>query len=104
HNPRPDLYPWEVKPHAKEDSVLVAYDEEKKRPALVERHMERDQGRVLLSTTLMDYMREPIWNNYGQNSFYLVLTALATNYLAGNPDDVNLNFISGQGDPSVTIP
>src|SRR5262249_60458393 len=36
--------------------------------------------------------------------FYLVLPALATESLAGNPDDVTLNFLPGQGDPVVTIP
>jgi len=103
-NPRRTFFYWEVKPHPKEASALVSYNEESKHAALLERHLDKDSGRILLLTTRMDYLGDLPWNNFLQNSFYLVITSEMTNYLAGNPDDVNLNFTSGQGDPAVIIP
>jgi hypothetical protein len=61
-------------------------------------------GRVLLFTTVLDD-REPAWHNYLENSFYFTLTSyLTTRYLAGETQDVRMNFLSGQAEPVVALP
>lgn len=101
---------WDIKPFAKDSSVLVNYRVDKEnRPALLERRVGKDKdrpGKVLLFTTTLDD-RKPRWNNYletTRNSMYVVLIGLCTNYLAGATDEPNLNFICGQTDPVVALP
>lgn len=101
-HPQEAYYYWDVQPHPQGGVALVNYKDEKDRPAVLERQVE--QGRVLLFTTLFDYDRQPVWNNYNSKSFLAVLTIFATNYLAGNPDEQSLNFQSGQADPVVLLP
>jgi hypothetical protein len=82
----------------KKSQVLVNYKEPAKKnetPALVERRVGKE-GKVVLFTTLLDYTTPTIWNNFAQNYAYLVFVTEATKYLAGNPDNVNLNVLSGE--------
>jgi hypothetical protein len=107
--PRGATLYWDVKPAADDrTAVIVRYGGDKK-PALLERQAEnagRRAGRVLLFTTPLDARQEPRWNNYAEalTSFYVVLAHLATGYLAGDAEAVQLNFVSGQTVPTVTLP
>ncbi|MGE3804707.1 MAG: BatA domain-containing protein [Gemmataceae bacterium] len=91
---------WKVGPTAGKSSVLVAYADDARSPALLERTLGR--GRVLQFTTTFDD-RTPAWNNYLQTvtSFYPVLAHVTTGYLTGSADLNELNHLSGQ---AVTIP
>ncbi len=107
-HPRQAYSYWEVQAQKEAAAVLVDYADNQKRPALLQRQFERGkgrQGRVLLFTTTLDG-REPRWNNYPEalTSFYVVLAALATNYLAGDLEEVNLNYLCGQAEPVVALP
>ena len=96
---------WEVQPDR--GLVLVHYDDDRDRPALLERRSEQaDRGKVLMFTTTLD-PRTPPWNNYLEaiTSFYPVIVGLSTDYLAGESDLAQLNFVCGQGDPpTVRLP
>jgi hypothetical protein len=105
---------WEVKERGENEAdVIVSYDD--RRPALLETRFdpqERVRGRVLLFTTPMGYSQvwgqdldgreQPRWNNYLQNtSFYLVLSRITFDYLAGETQGGNFNYVCGQ---SIRIP
>lgn len=96
---------WEVKPYP-DATVVVAYADDKHRPALLERTFPRtvNPGRVVLFTTPLDG-REPRWNDYLETltSFYFVLAHLTVGYLAGDATDGNFNYQSGQTVP-VALP
>jgi hypothetical protein len=99
---------WRVKPKdSKEVTVLARYTPGEQ-PALLE-WLPGDEGgrpgRVILFTTPLD-AREPPWNDYRKTdtSFYLALAFLATTHLAGDTEPVQLNFLSGQTVPAITIP
>jgi len=100
--PRGAFQYWEVEPF-REAQVLVRYADEKNRPALLELPPDpkiNRQGKVLLFTTPLD-VRTPRWNNYLESltSFYIVLTGLSTNYLAGDMERLTLNFTTDQPRP-----
>lgn len=95
---------WEIQPNDK-GTALVDYAD-KKHPALLDRRLDEGKGgRVLLFTTTMD-ARTPEWNNYLESltSIYVVLTGLATRYLAGELEEANLNFQCGRDVPTVKLP
>jgi hypothetical protein len=105
--PRKALKYWEVTPEKKFGAVLVNYTGDKRHPALLERLFDSGKGRkgkVLLFTTT--FHGRPDWNDYmvTTNSFYVVITRLATTYLAGDLEAVQLNFLSGQADPVAKLP
>ncbi len=108
--PRKAVKYWEVQPEKKYGAVLVSYTGDKRHPALLERLSDAGKGRkgkVLLFTTTFDPRgKEPAWNDYldSTNSFYVVITRLATTYLAGDLEALQLNFLSGQADPLVKLP
>jgi Aerotolerance regulator N-terminal len=95
---------WEVKPAEGVSSVIVSYNDDRKRPALLERLFEpkaRVRGRVLLFTTALDYTHlkdiKTRWNDYlVSQSFYLALLGETLGYLVGNADPLNFNYVSGQ--------
>ncbi|MBM4073093.1 MAG: VWA domain-containing protein [Planctomycetes bacterium] len=99
---------WEAAPFPDRGAALVKYGDDKARPALLERLAPADKkrvGKVLLFTTTLS-PRSPPWNAYldSTSSFYVVLAGLATQYLVGDTDEANLNFLSGQGAPTVALP
>ncbi len=102
--PRGAVRYWEVKPYDPR-AVLVRYQDDKKRPAVLERVTEAGQGKVLLFTTPLDE-REPPWNNYEAKvtSFYLALMLQSGRYLCGTEEDRTVNFTLGQDEPVVVLP
>ncbi|MSQ94756.1 MAG: VWA domain-containing protein [Gemmataceae bacterium] len=94
---------WQVLPPEKDKHVrvIVHYDDDKSRPAVVER-VATKAGKVLLLTTPMD-ARSPEWNNYGAKltSFYLALTMLCAKHVGGDAENPNLNFHFGPEPPVV---
>jgi hypothetical protein len=102
--PRGATFYWNVEPGSDGVTVVVRYADDKKRPALLERRL--GGGRVLLFTTRLDAGQQPPWNNYMETvtSFCVVLPGLATAYLAGDAEAVQLNFTTGQGVPEVRLP
>jgi hypothetical protein len=98
---------WEVKPVPEDASVIVAYDDPDGRPALLERHFDHKKirGHVLLFTTALDNShldrrdkRHP-WNDYITSWFYMALANNTVGYLAGNAEEANYQFLSGQQIP-----
>lgn len=99
---------WETTPFPDRGAVLVKYGDDKSRPALLERVAPAEKkrvGKVLLFTTTLS-PRTPPWNDYldSTSSFYVVIAGLATQYLVGDSNEASLNFLSGQGAPSVALP
>lgn len=101
---------WEVTPYSKSAQVIVKYADDKERPALVERTFDRPtiRGRVVLLTIPLDDRRageEPRWHNYLQGlvPFYLALAKKTVGYLAGDAEEANFNYSSGQPIP-VALP
>ena len=78
---------WEAEPRNQDKTmVLVNYNDDKGRPALLERLSDPRRirsGRVLMFTTTFD-PRRPAWNNYLDpvTSFYPVVVGLSAGYLA----------------------
>ena len=106
-HPREATKYWEVEPKEKE-MVLVQYDDDRDRPALLERRSGQPDrpGRVLMFTTTLD-PRTPPWNNYleATTAFYPVLVGLCTAYLVNDTQAAQLNFVCGQGArPMVHMP
>jgi uncharacterized membrane protein len=100
---------WQITPRDAKD-VIVRYADKDKRPALLERSLDKKyRGRVLLFTTPLDDDRcaprdlSRQWNNYVQMSFYLVLVQQTVGYLAGDAEEGNFNFTCGQSVP-VALP
>ncbi len=95
-----DIY-WEVEPDAEHGAVLVRYADAERRPAILETASKTGRGRVLLFTTKLDGDKK--WNNYLESvtSFYLALARRTCGYLAGDAEETQLNFHSGQ---LVTVP
>jgi hypothetical protein len=98
---------WEVERHPGTDVYAVAlYDDAKSRPALLERSFggtSKTRGRVLLLTTPMDrsHLSGPQpWNEYLKTWFYQALAKKTIGYLAGDAEEANFNYLSGQ---TVTI-
>jgi hypothetical protein len=98
---------WEVQPAGAQE-VRVRYLDSKKRPALLERDFDRKKvrGRVLLFTVPLDdrtAFGETAWHDYGKGfvPFYVALAKKTVGYLAGDTEDVNFNFRTGQ---VVTLP
>ena len=111
---KPGLQPaafryWEVQPE-QSATVVVAYADKEKHPALLETNLDRRsiRGRVLLFTTVLDDLhivpdsaKGERWNDYLQTSFYLVLAQKTVGYLAGDAEERGFNYLSGQ---SVLVP
>ena len=111
---KPGLQPaafryWEVQPE-QTATVVVAYADKGKHPALLEANLDRRsiRGRVLLFTTALDDLhieqggaKGERWNDYLQTSFYLVLVQKTVGYLAGDAEGRVFNYLSGQ---SVLVP
>jgi hypothetical protein len=106
-SPRRAAIIWDVKPVPKGGVPIVHYAEPKKHAALWERQFDKEKsrmGRVLLFTTTFDEKREPAWNDYlTAPTFYVVIAALATQYLTGDTEEPKLNFLSGRP-PLVRLP
>jgi len=107
--PRGATLYWDVRPSGERAQVVVAYADDKHRPAVLERQAEAPNGRpgrVLLFTTPLDGRQDPRWNNYLESltTIYVALTHLSTSYLAGDAEVARLNFLSGQTVPSVALP
>lgn len=92
---------WDVNPG--QALLLALYDDEKKRPAVLERKFDRQQvrGRVLLLTTTFDGRKldansEFQWHDYLTTAFYVSLAKKVVGYLTGDVDDANLNHLCGQ--------
>ncbi|MBL8794046.1 MAG: BatA domain-containing protein [Planctomycetia bacterium] len=97
---------WDVQPG--EALTLAVYDDEKKRPAVLERKFDRQQvrGKVLLLTTTFDGRRldaksEFQWNDYLSSAFYVSLAKKVVGYLTGDLEDANLNHLCG---PPLRLP
>ncbi len=106
--PRGALHYWEVKPAPKQAEVLVAYDDEAGRPAVIERLFDpklKMRGKVILFTTPLDE-RKPAWNNYDATitSFQYALALQSGRYLCGDRESQPLNFTLGQDTPTVPAP
>ncbi len=105
-NPRGAFTFWDVQPRAPDTLVLVRYLDDQHHAALLERTLvdkTGKAGKVLLFTTPLD-ARKPRWNNYLENSMFVGLTWLGTNYLAVAAETPGLNFICGQETPAITLP
>jgi hypothetical protein len=84
--------------------TIVRYADAKNTPALAETIFDRKsiKGRVLLYSTAVDDRglgRDGTtlrWNDYLQSSFYPVLVNLLIGYLAGDSEQRNFNYQSGQ--------
>jgi hypothetical protein len=106
---------WKFEPHKDKDvAVLVRYWCEKvkanEQPAMLEHTFGKGRGRVVLLTTPAHdpASAETPWNNFMEkgnvNSWRMVLPGELSVYLAGDPERLILNFITGRGAPLVTIP
>lgn len=98
---------WAVSGLAGKSSVLVPYQDDKKRPALVQRIVDFKRGRpgrVLLLTTPPAWPGN--WNNYDptQHSFFLALAGRAVGELTGDADRQALNFLCNRLGPRVPVP
>ena len=95
------LHYWAVTPWAKEN-VILPYLVKDKHPAILERTSDRaaGSGRVVMFTTSFDYRpNEEKWNDYASTTDPGFLVALANEtmkYLAGDQEDANFNYTSGQ--------
>jgi hypothetical protein len=100
---------WEVKDYPRE-SVVVFYadadeDATKRRPAILEKTVGKQGGKVILFTTAMDarfddsvgrFKRKTgSWNDYPSTSFFLVLSNLTVRCLTGEQEDATYNFPTG---------
>lgn len=96
---------WEIEKNAG-SAVLVHYATGKRHPALLERDFGKGRGRVLLLTTRLDISVKENWNNYlgPDSSWFVVFPGELSIYLAGDLETVKLNFLSGRGVPTVTLP
>lgn len=97
---------WQVKPSPEDAYVIVAYADDEGRPALLERQFDHKKirGHVLLFTTPMDrthLYRQAPWNDYVTTWFYMALANKTIAYLAGDAEQANYQFQSGQ---QVTVP
>jgi hypothetical protein len=101
---------WVVNPVEKEGGVIASYDDQTKRPALVERHV--GAGTVVLFTTPLSALRDRAmdkaglrpWHNYwfeDSNFFALELADLTCRYLGGDSTTLDLNYQCGH---PVTVP
>jgi hypothetical protein len=98
---------WEVQP-GRSENVIVRYADAKKRPALLESRFDsrKVRGRVMLFTVPLDDRHidgEGRWSDYLQGfvPFYVALAKKTLGYLAGDGEDLSLNFRAGQ---LVTVP
>jgi hypothetical protein len=104
--PRAAHFYWELAPRPAQSQVLVSYADDKNRPAILERILDRKKGRpgrVLMLTTPPGW---PVWNDYRKagHSFYVVLAGRTAAYLTGDLDRPALNFLSSPGGVSVPVP
>ncbi len=90
---------WEAIPIDKEITSIIAYQDEKSHPALLER--DAGHGRVLMFTIPLDIRRfkdSSEWNNIwtDESGFGVVLVDLACRYLAKGSDIGEVNFVCGK--------
>lgn len=104
--PRRANYYWQMQPEKENSATLVSYANADKTPALLERTFPSKQGKVLLFSTRLERNIDPAWSNYlnDDSSFIVVLPGLTTDYLSGDSDAVQFNFISGKEVPYVALP
>lgn len=100
---------WEVKDYSREAAIVFYADADedatKRRPAILEKTIGKQGGKVVLFTTPMDarfdensgrFRRKTgSWNDYPATSFFLVLSNLTMRYLTGDQEDENFNFPTG---------
>lgn len=109
-NPRLTWKYWNVRPQA-DAGVIVHYDDAddptQAHPALLERFVGSNGGRVVLLTTRLDFPPQmDRWNNYWDtesSSWYVVFPNLVVRYLAGDSTTAIFNFATGQP-VSLTLP
>lgn len=102
-NPRRAWQFWAVD-KAEGGGVVVWYadadDPKQRHPAVLERTVGGQRGRVLLLTTPLDAPAAgaKAWNNYWETetSWTVVFPNLLLRYLCGDPTDANFNFLTGQ--------
>jgi hypothetical protein len=103
-NPRRAWQYWAFE-KTPEGSPVVFYDDhddpKQRRPAVLERTVGTQRGRVMLLTTPMEPPPEgngAKWNNYWDfdTSWQVVFPNLLLRYLCGDPTDANFNFATGQ--------
>jgi hypothetical protein len=101
---------WEVKPHKDDTYVIVSYEDKDHLPALLERNFDpktKIKGHVLLYTTPLDRRHLDVaqpWNDYLQGiSFYLVMVNKTVGYLAGDAEEANFLYVSGQQVPVAVL-
>lgn len=95
---------WDIEAIKKKDArVIVRYDDEKTRPAVLERLAENSTGKVLLLTTPMEGQKPQDWNNYRESLswFYVAVTQLCARHLCKEPANPTLNYRFGAGPPMV---
>jgi hypothetical protein len=99
---RPAAYRyWEVKPIPEDADIIVSYADDQGRPALLERRFDHKKmrGHVLLFTTPLDVSHldeRGRWNDYLTTWFYLALVNKTMGYLAGDAEEANYQYLSGQ--------
>lgn len=95
---------WQIWPHKDNKDVvtIVHYDDDKARPAVMERLLGKS-GKVLLLTTPMDAGASE-WNNYGARltSFYVALTMLCAKHISAEAENPQVNFQFGAEPPQFT--
>lgn len=103
HPPRTFKY-WEVEPREK-GLTLLRYGNKLRHPAILETGFDRSivHGKLLLFTTRFDNWRDARdmpWNDYWPDWVYLALVNKTLQYLAGEAEDAEFNFVAG---PPVSI-
>jgi hypothetical protein len=100
-NPPRTFRYWSVEP-ARGANVLVRYADAEQRPAILETSFDRTKvrGRVLLFTTPFDERtdnRGRPWNDYNAGDWVgLVMANKAFDYLCGDSEGPEFNFVSGR--------
>ena len=100
--PRLAYFYWKVKADPEKSTPIVRFAKDDTL-AIVERPIPT--GKCVLLTTRLD-RSEPAWNNYlnPDTTFCVALPNLLTRYLAGNNEEVELNFNGPDKKPWVVIP
>lgn len=104
-NPRRYWQYWDVEP-APGANVVVAYDDddvpEKRRPAILERAVGMNGGRIVMMTSRLDpqYARDDSWNDFWRSpSSAVTWSHQLAQWLAGKASDAVLNFQTGDAIP-----
>lgn len=98
---------WEVEPYQR-GLTLLKYADKDRHPAILETGFDRSQtrGKVVMFTTPFDNRRDARdlpWNDYWPDWVYLALVNKTLQYLAGEAEDVEFNFVAGRPVP-VALP